>query len=150
MLPRRLEKKEIEIMLEIVVDASVVVKWFAKEKEEKIEEAFKVFRLIKKGKVKAWSPVFLLVEVLNISSRKKGLEEKDVENLLDELIQSGISFQNLSTDKVRELPKIVSRYKITAYDALYFLLAKEKKCKIITLDKELLRVKEMTTDLEHL
>ena len=55
----------------IVIDASVVLKWFDLADEEGRELARRVYSDIVEGKVKAAAPEFLMVEVVNILIRKK-------------------------------------------------------------------------------
>ncbi len=43
-----------------VIDASVVIKWFSKDREKHREESLKIIRLIKEEEITVFAPKFLL------------------------------------------------------------------------------------------
>ena len=51
--------------------------------------------------------------------------------------------------ETEELTELVIKYGVTAYDAQYLLLAKAQKCKVVTVDKGLLDVKEWVVGVEE-
>ncbi|MBU1084835.1 MAG: type II toxin-antitoxin system VapC family toxin [Candidatus Beckwithbacteria bacterium] len=136
-------------MNKMVIDASVVLKWFSKEGEELAKEAREIHKKIVNGKIEVWAPELLLTEVLNILARKKKLENKWLNKIMGRLNKMRINWVSMGADEILGLAKIVGKYKVTAYDGQYLWLAKEKKCKLLTLDKELLKIKGLAMGLEN-
>jgi predicted nucleic acid-binding protein len=133
-----------------IVDASVAVKWLLEKNENYRDEARALYSSMKKGEIKLIAPTFLLVEILNILFKKKKVETEKIQRLINGLRNSGIVF--VDTDQIikneTKLEKVVFKYKTTAYDSLYLLLAQEEKCKLLTFDDELLKIKNLTVDLK--
>lgn len=134
-------------MLKIVVDASIVIDWFTGEENVLSEE---ILRQVKKGKIEASAPSFILVEVLNILLKKKGVSENIASKVLAELRKIGINFKSFLTTDIFFLKEVCYKYNITSYDGLYIYLAKQQKCKLLTADKELLKIKNLTINLRDL
>lgn len=135
---------------EIVIDASVVLKWIPVPKEEKVEAAWEVYRRLLKGEINIIAPAFILIEVLNILIRKRRSDELMVKNVIKLLRECNIQFETLTVGEEISIGQMMIQYKVTAYDALYLLLAKKKKCPLITCDKELLQIKSLTMSLDEL
>jgi len=137
-------------MNKIVIDASAVVKWFSSEREKYFEESLELLGSIKRGKVLAYAPLFLLVEILNVSLMKKHLKEEKSKRIIQELMQSGIHFIQLDEEGIRGIDKIMYEYEVTSYDAIYLYLAKEKECKLLTFDNQLLKIGKLTMSMGDL
>lgn len=133
-------------MLKIVIDASIVIDWFTSEGNVQSEE---ILRQIKKDKIEVFAPSFILVEVLNILLKKKGIPENITSKVLDELRKIGINFKSFLITDTPSLKEVCYKYNITSYDGLYIYLAKQQKCKLLTADKELLKVKNLTIGLNN-
>lgn len=131
----------------LVIDANFVLALISTETYSDIAE--KVYNLIKSKKIIAYAPVFLIVEVLNILVKKKKVGTEIVKDSLNRFKKSGIVF--LDTDNITknttDLEDLVVRYNITSYDALYLMTSLKYKCKLLTVDQELLKIKNLTTDL---
>lgn len=137
-------------MRKVVIDASVVLKWIPGEDEESVSEARQVYKMMTGNKLEVIAPTFLLIEVLNILTKRRkakySLVKKDIE-----LLRSGkIRLVDLDTYNFTGITDIVYKYKITAYDALYCYLAQEKNCKLLTFDKQLLKIRNLTIGIEEL
>lgn len=136
-------------MLKIVIDASVVIGWITVKDEQELERVRQVYELVVRKKIEAWAPVFLLVEIFNILVMKKKVGVKEAREVMKRLRESGIKFAELGVKDIEKLGKIVGDCKVTAYDAEYLWLAEKKKCKVLTLDRELLKLKDLTVGLEE-
>lgn len=137
-----------EIMLKkIVIDANFVLA--LTNIEEYSPQANKIYELIKSGNLIAYAPIFLIVEVLNVLIKKKKANPMLVKKALERIKKSKIIFVN--TDDIvknsSELENLVFKYSITSYDALYLLVTLKNKCKLLTTDEELLKIKNLTLDL---
>lgn len=150
MQQKRLGKKGIEIMpKKLVIDANFVLALISEEEYSSYAE--EIYNLIKSKNIIVYAPTFILVEVLNILIKKKKVNPEFVINSLSRLKKSGIVF--LDTDGVIknsfELEDLVIKYNITSYDALYIMTALKCKCKLLTVDQELLKIKNLTVDLRN-
>lgn len=112
-----------------VIDASALVKYFAREKGWK-----RVSELILDGVV---SIELVMKEVANSLWRKvkQGEMEPDVALALIGKVPKIVKIDSQSPLLTRAF-KIALRYSITIYDALYIALAENKKYELITCDKK--------------
>jgi predicted nucleic acid-binding protein len=131
----------------VILDTSVVVKWFLTKEEKHVEEAHILLRTIEKKQIEAWAPAFLLVELANILLRKKALPSKMVDQVIQKMKSVGIQFIPFNSTASRSLIALCDTYQLTTYDGLYLLLATEKKCPLITLDDQLLKAKDVAISL---
>ena len=136
------------MITKVVLDASVVLKWFSRKDEELVAEAKEVYSKIVESKLEAWAPELLLTEVLNILARKKKLEGRFLSQVMERLKQVGIVWVRVGKDEIDELTRVVRKYKVTAYDGQYLWLAGKQKCQLLTTDKELLKIKKIIIKLE--
>lgn len=134
-------------MSKVVIDASVVLKWFTAKSEELVREAREVHKKIVQGEMEVFAPELLLTEVLNILARKKKLEKKWLIKIMERLSNMGINWISVGKKEVLGLVGVVEKHGVTAYDGQYLWLAKTKKCKLLTADKELLKIKGLTVGL---
>lgn len=141
------EKKGIEIMSKIIIDANIIIGCFSGEEDL---EAKEIIRKIKFNEIEAIAPNFLLIEVLNILINKKKLPKDIVDKIIKEILGIGIVFKLFVTTDILKLNEICHKYKITSYDGLYIYLAKKEKCKLLTSDQELLKIKNLTIKLQDL
>ena len=136
-------------MPKVVVDASVVIKWLTKKNEEKVLEARKIYELMVREEVEIVSPLFLILEVLNILIRKKKSANQVVGKLIKRLINTEINFKEMGREDIENVKRIVFKYDTTSYDAVYLAIAEEEKCKLLTMDSELLKIQDLTVDLDE-
>ncbi len=133
-----------------VVDASILIKLLSRERERLVAEAESFCSLIKRGEIRAFAPTFLLVEMLNVLSAKKHFTEEGVTGSLEWLKRLGIVFVDLNIAETDKLTSLCYRHDLTAYDALYLLLAINLGCKLVTEDKKLLKIKKHCVGLKSL
>ena len=132
-----------------VVDASVVLKWIPGGKETEVIEARKIYRLSKEKIIQLIAPSFLLMEIANILFKKRKTKSEIISRALQRLKICGIEYQDLQIDIVNEVIRLISRFNITAYDAIYLSIAKKQNTKLLTFDKELLKIKNLTVSIEN-
>lgn len=130
-------------MLNLVVDANVVLKWIPGRNEIRVEEARELYALMIKGKCQVWSPKFLLVEVLNVLIKKRKANAEIVSTAMDVLSKGKMKYCEMEAGQVRDLEKLMRKHGLTAYDAQYLLLAKQLGHRLVSYDEELLKVKEL-------
>lgn len=119
----------------IVVDASVVVKWFHEEEDTK--EAEKLQEQIARGEIRAIVPPLSFYEVANVLTLKAG-------SAVEEIIAAHHVLENLPFQVVEvihtvleEAIRIAHQHHLSVYDAVYVALAILSGATLITADKRL-------------
>ncbi|MEK7577756.1 MAG: type II toxin-antitoxin system VapC family toxin [Patescibacteria group bacterium] len=134
-------------MSNIIVDASIILQMF--DEAEAGKKAWKFFDQIQKGHIVASAPSFLLIEVLNVLLKKKKIPTKKVKEFIELLGKSGINFIDFSFRSIGALSEVAIRERITVYDALYVSLARGLEQRLITNDKELLMIPNISVSLDE-
>lgn len=123
-------------MTEVVLDASVVLKWFRTAGEQNVEAARAVRAEFEAGKAVAFAPPLLFLEILNIAGCRWRLPAPQLKQIASTLPNVGV--QLVEPDLA-----VVARWIIeglTAYDAAYVAVAEQTGALLITDDREILRV----------
>lgn len=119
-----------------VVDASVVIKWFANEENSK--DALLLKEAYEKGLEDLSAPCILPFEVLNGLKYTYNLGEKELQEVARILSDFQITLYDF--EKIMdEISKISLTYGITIYDSAYVALGKVLGEKVYTADEKLLR-----------
>lgn len=137
-------------MRKIVIDASVVLKWIPGKNEIEVEKAVEIFKAMMKDKLEVYAPTFLLIEVLNILIRKRKLRRDIILESMQKLSSGKIKFIDLDISDLDQIEEMMCKFGLTAYDAIYLNLARIKGCKVLTTDKELLKISNLTVGIEEL
>lgn len=119
----------------VVVDASVIFKWFIKE-EPDFEIAFKLFQDHISKKEVIIVPSILFYEIANALVTKSQINQREIDVYLNKLEQSQIQIVEFDFNQIKQTAKLAKQYKVAVYDAAYAVLARNKKCKLITADKK--------------
>jgi len=122
---------------EKVIDASVVVKWFSKEKNS--DKAVKIKDDFLKGELSLIAPDLIISEVLN-ALRYKKKNEKELIFTNKTLWDFGLKLEHINQDVMSKTVENSVKYNITVYDALYITLAQIYGTFLITADKELYKI----------
>jgi len=119
----------------IILDASVVMKWFSEE--EYTDKALEIREKIRMGEERVVVPDLLLYELANALKYNPRFNANDVSNALTSIF-------DMELDIVTPIPEIINsavilafEYNITVYDAFYIALAKETELTFITADRRL-------------
>ncbi|MBU1256619.1 type II toxin-antitoxin system VapC family toxin [Patescibacteria group bacterium] len=138
---------------ELVVDNSVWMKLVSSENEIGADISLVVYEKMRQGEILVRCPKFWLLEASNILSLRKKLSMNEVSLWIRKMISAGLMLEDLSEEEIPDLLRLRQRYNLSVYDAYYLLLAKKYKCKLLTADKQLLKVKKYSislTDFERL
>jgi predicted nucleic acid-binding protein len=125
-------------MKELVLDASVVLKWYLPD-EACGQEAVNILEQHVAGDVALFAPTILPYEVLNallVAERMGRIAEDVTEEAFHAFLELEINFQ----DSFRESPNVLSvarSFQRSAYDASYLSLARAKNIDFVTGDKRL-------------
>lgn len=123
-------------MRRVVLDASVVLKWFSEHDEPGKDEALALRAAFAGGDMDVVVPYLLAIEVLNVAGRRWRWPAADLGDLASVLWDMPWLFA------VPPLPGVahwVGRG-LTAYDAAYVALAAAESCAVVTADAEMLAV----------
>ncbi len=116
-------------MREVVLDASVVLKWFAAEQRGSFE-AHELRDDYQAGRLSVVVPSLLFLELLNVAVRRWRWEAEALAELADAL--ADLSFE-VSEPELSSVASWTARG-LTAYDAAYVALAERRKLALITDD----------------
>ena len=123
-------------MRELVLDASVVLKWFHSEGEPNVEAA-RVLRLAyEAGELLVFAPALLYLEILNVAGRRWRLDEKALFALVDALETFGFEILEPPLERIA---RWVARG-LTAYDAAYVALAESAGVMLVSDDAVILEL----------
>lgn len=119
-----------------VVDASVVIKWFANEQNS--EEALLLKEAYAKGLEDLFAPCILPFEVLNGLKYTYNLGERELKEVSKILSDFQITLYDIESMR-DEVVAISQTYGISIYDSAYVALGKLLGDKVYTADEKLLR-----------
>ena len=125
-------------MKHLVIDASVVLKWFLADEEDG-ERALDILDSCAANRVALHGPALLEFEVANglvIAKRKARVSEATALKAMEGFTELGIELHPLAPLYPRVLASC-HRYNISAYDAAYLALAENLKADLVTADKRL-------------
>lgn len=128
-------------MIRIVIDTSVVLKWYLAD-EEHSQKALSILDKYVSSELDILAPSLLEYEVINglIIAKKRGrIQEKKILTAIEGFISLEIKLINLSLyySKVIHYSMIYNR---SAYDASYLALADDEDISLVTADKGLFNV----------
>jgi predicted nucleic acid-binding protein len=123
-------------VIELVLDTSVLVKWFKDEHEAHIEAARSLQERYERGELIISAPPLLFVELLNIAARRWVWDTARLEALAERMSVYGFRIQQPSLTRIAYW----AGQNLTAYDACYVALAEELRTVVITADERILSV----------
>ncbi len=136
--------------MNIVLDASVAVKWFNEKDEDHVENALKIQDQKISGSLEIIVPDLFFLEVLNTFLTKSGFGLQEVS-----IIQQSLQKLNLKvacTDNIilENTIRIASGNGLTIYDSLYIAVSKIYDVPLYTEDKKILSCKDNYRLIRHI
>jgi predicted nucleic acid-binding protein len=122
-------------LTEVVLDASVVLKWFAPEQRGSVE-ARGLRGAFEAGRLSVAVPALLFLELLNVAGRRWRWDEEGLLELADAL--ESLLFE-VGEPELQSVAAWVARG-LTAYDAVYVALAEERGLTLVTDDEAIVSV----------
>ena len=119
---------------EIVLDSSVVVKWFSTE--SKSVEALKLLDSYLQGTVELTISEILICEIGNALRYKPDYDIQKWKTALAQLFNLHMNLIHLTEDLTSRTGEIAYEGKVTFYDALPVAIAEHRKTICITADEE--------------
>lgn len=126
----------------IILDTSVIIKWFTNE--ENTDKSIEYRDKYIDRKIEIIEPDLLLYEISNALRYNPNFKEIDVMNALESIFDLGIEIITPTRKLLYDTIEISYKYDITGYDAAYIALSRELSGKFITSDKKLF---EKTRDI---
>jgi predicted nucleic acid-binding protein len=129
-------------MIECVCDASVVVRWFlGNEQDPLVRGARVLFSELKAGALQVHAPELMIIEVANAlwkQVRLVGLAPDDAQRLIADLLAVDMTLHR-HTQSAPGALELAIMHGISAYDATYVFLARNRDLALWTLDRKLAR-----------
>jgi len=119
----------------LVVDASVVVKWFVPE-----EDSDKAIRLREKhveGSLTLMAPDLIVYEVANALTYHPEIDDEDLRKDIEALFMIDLDLVPPSTELMVSITETARRLAISIYDSSYLALAEVTATNLVTADERL-------------
>ena len=122
--------------MELVLDASVVLKWFSTTGEQHLRQARALRAQFGRGELLITVPSLLFLELLNTAARRWRWDHPRLERLATSLNRIGFEVREPSLSAIARW----AGRGLTAYDACYVALAEERQAVVITADDNMLAI----------
>ncbi len=119
----------------IVIDSSVVFKWFD-ETEADGEQALRILRSHLSKSNNIIIPDLILYELANAWSTKSIMKFEAIIDNLKLLKSYSLKIVYMDFNLLEKAILMSKKYGVSVYDAVYAVLAKGKRCKLVTADKK--------------
>lgn len=123
-------------MSEVVLDASVLVKWFRTEGEAHVQAALGLYSRFSRGDLVVVVPQLIFLELLNAAARRWGWEVQQLERFAADLELLGLDVRQSPLARIAHW----CGRGLTAYDACYVALAETRRTVVVTDDERILAV----------
>jgi predicted nucleic acid-binding protein len=117
-------------MKKVVLDTSVIVKWFSQE--EGSQKAKKILLDLREGKIQILLPELVKEELANALLKGKQLSFSQAKKALKVFYQLPLLFIPQDLKLALGTYRLASKLKITFYDACFLALAKSERAVLIT------------------
>lgn len=134
-------------MDKVVLDTSVVVKWFVDESDS--DKAQEILEQQKKKKIQIMLPDIVLLELINGLYYGNKYNQANLIKVIETMFQLKIIYKSLNGSLLSIVSLLVIRNKIQSYDAFFIALAEQEKCSLITADYKHHR-REISKMIKHL
>jgi predicted nucleic acid-binding protein len=124
-------------VIDVVCDASVVLKWFHEEGEADVEDARRLLAAHRLGSLTAWVLELTFYELGNVLLRALRWRAVDVADQLDDL-RAICSVVPIGAAEQRLAAQLAAEHGFTFYDALYAAAARSRGSVLATADQALL------------
>jgi len=134
----------------IVVDTSVLIKWFKTQNEELLREAAQLLEEVERRPVEVHVPALLLYEVGNILLLKTRLGMAPLNDTVERLEALPFVVAPPATPLLKRALRLGRELSITFYDASFLALAVELDCPFVTADQRLFQHAQVLPGVRHL
>lgn len=124
-------------MRKVVVDTSVIFKWFHHNDEADVEAAMSLRDALLAGALEIHAPDLLIYEFANSLRWKSSLYPQDISRSVQDLIDLDLKLHKVEDIFSCETVKMAYDFKLSIYDASFFALAASLQAGLVTADKKL-------------
>jgi predicted nucleic acid-binding protein len=124
--------------MEIVLDASVAVKWFNTKNENHVEQALAIQKKKMSGEIRIIVPDIFFLEVLNAFITKSRFNIEDISIVREVLFKMDLEVKYPDDSLLSDSAEIALAEGLTIYDSLYIAVAKSSDAYLYTEDKKIL------------
>ena len=117
----------------VVLDSSVIVKWFDSSEEE-FSRAVKLLTAISENKLHLVLPNCAPLEIVNVLRLGKKFPEEKTGQCLTALFDLKPEFIPLEKNLLSQVTSLIYTYDLTAYDSAFVAVANIGNCQLITAD----------------
>jgi predicted nucleic acid-binding protein len=118
--------------LSLVLDASIVVKWYSALGEKGVPQAVDILERISGEEIEALVPDLLFYEVSNALVHKDGISPEKLQIAVSDLFTVGLKTITVDQTILQKSAALARQHKITVYDACYAVIAANNQCALIT------------------
>jgi len=136
--------------MDIVLDASVAVKWFNEKKEDYVETAVEIQDQKISGPLEIIVPDLFFLEVLNAFQTNSGFGPEDISIIHQSLQKLNLEIVYPDNAILEDTVKIASSNDLTIYDSLYIAVAKVYEAPLFTEDKKILSCRGKHELIRHI
>ncbi len=122
----------------IIIDASVGVKWFSAENDKKVELAVLLQGKHFSGRIELSAPDLFIFEVLNSLVYKNIFNIAEINKIYDSLKLLNINIIIPDDTVIKNAVSLSVNLKLSYYDSVYVALAQEMESLLITEDRKIL------------
>lgn len=126
---------QVERVQEVVIDASVAIKWFSQEKDSDRAVALRADHI--EGRKTLVSPDLLIYEVLNALRFKPKFNSTTVARALNDLLDLRLDIMIPTREVISKCSELSYEYNITSYDSYYLALGEFLGLNVVTADNRL-------------
>jgi predicted nucleic acid-binding protein len=140
-------------MNKVILDNSVIVKWYLQD-EESSDQVFKIFQDLIDKKIILSEPYLIYYEfnnVINIAVKRGRIDIKDAINAIELFNSLPIIKYDFLDEHYKNIFKNAVDLGISSYDSSYISLAKEINTPFFTVDKDLItKCKSFSNNVRHI
>jgi predicted nucleic acid-binding protein len=122
-------------MNELVIDTSVVCKWFLEEGETSVEMAGELLHQHLVGTTLLIAPASLPLELANVL-RYSDMNDSTMQQTLEDFHFAHLELFELTQNRLEAASLLARRHKISVYDAVFLALAQERECPLVSADRK--------------
>lgn len=130
----------------VVLDTSVIIKWFHREQELDVEAALTLRKAFLDSALDITVPDLLLYEFSNVMRYKPSYSAQDVSAMIEALYLSDITINQVDQQLIFDSISLAEQFNVSVYDASFVTLAQRLSAGFITADRKLYeRIKDIDT-----
>lgn len=121
--------------MRFVIDASVILKLFTKDRESDLEKALQIREDYRTRKIDLFAPELLIYEMTNVLRYKEALQDEIVLKAISSIYSMDILIP-VNLQIMKDAFCLAREHDITIYDSTYLSCAQYSGCFLITADKK--------------